>query len=321
LTGRSRATHYRRLRPPVLGPKPPRPSPPSRLPEPERAAVLALLNAAEHADLAPAQIWARELDSGRYHCSISTMYRILREHDQVGERRRQARHPANVKPELQATGPNQVWSWDVTRLRSGNKGSYFHLYVMLDIFSRKAICWRVALSENAVDAGEFIEASVAANGGIRPGWVHADRGSAMTAGSVADLMTKLAITRSHSRPKTSNDNPYSEAQFRTLKYDPWFPDAFIDLAAAIEYVDAYLPHYNHVHRHSGIGWHTPASVHHGTAELVRDQRQAVLNAAWAANPERFARRPAAPKIPDKVWINNPEVTQRQPSLPAHLRKN
>jgi putative transposase len=261
--------------------------------------VLALLNDQANADLAPAQIWARELDEGRYHCSISTMYRILRENNQVGERRRQARHPANVKPELQATGPNQVWSWDVTRLRSHTRGQYFHLYVMLDIFSRKAICWRLALSENAVDAEQFIEDSVTANGGARPGYVHADRGSAMTAGSVADLMTKLAITRSHSRPKTSNDNPYSEAHFRTLKYDPWFPEAFVDLAAAIEYVEAYPPHYNHVHRHSGIGWHTPASVHHGTAELVRDQRQTVLNAAWAANPERFARRPTPRRSPTK----------------------
>ena len=281
--------------------------------------MLALLDHAEYADLAPAQIWARELDEGRYHASVSTMYRILRENGQVGERRRQARHPANVKPELVASGPNQVWSWDVTRLRSHAKGVYFHLYVMLDIYSRKAICRRVALSENAVDAEEFIEACIKANGGIRPGSVHADRGSAMTAGSVADLMAKLAITRSHSRPKTSNDNPFSEAHFRTLKYDPYFPEAFADLAGAIEYVDAYLPHYNHIHRHSGIGWHTPASVHHGTAELVQDQRQLVLNAAHAAHPERFARPPAAPKIPDAVWINDPNAAPRPPRLPSQRK--
>lgn len=248
------------------------------------------------------------------------MYRILRGHGQAGERRRQARHPANVKPELQATGPNQVWSWDATRLRSPTKGSYFHLYVMLDIYSRKAIAWRVARSENAVDAEEFIEQAVAANGGIRPDYVHADRGSAMTAGSVADLMTKLAITRSHSRPKTSNDNPYSEAHFRTLKYDPYFPEVFADLAEAVEYVEAYLPHYNHVHRHSGIGWHTPASVHHGTAELVRDQRQLVLNAAYTANPERFARRPTPPKIPETAWINDPNATPKPPRLPTQRKQ-
>lgn len=281
--------------------------------------MLALLNRPEYADLAPAQVWARELDEGRYHCSISTMYRILREHGQSGERRRQSRHPANVKPELMATGPNHVWSWDVTRLRSPAKGVYFHLYVMLDIYSRKAICWRLALSENAVDAEEFIEASITANGGIRPTYVHADRGSAMTAGSVADLMTKLAITRSHSRPKTSNDNPYSEAHFRTLKYDAYFPETFADLAAATEYIDAYLPHYNHVHRHSGIGWHTPASVHHGTAELVRDQRQAVLNAAHAAHPERFARPPTAPQIPDTAWINDPNAAPRASRLPSQRK--
>jgi putative transposase len=304
----------------VLGPRPQRASPPSRLPDAERATVLALLNNPGYADLAPAQIWARELDEGRYHCSVSTMYRILREHGQAGERRRQAKHPSNVKPELQATGPNQVWSWDATRLRSTTKGAYFHLYVMLDIYSRKAIAWRVALSENAVDAEEFIEQAVAANGGIRPGYIHADRGSAMTAGSVADLMTKLAITRSHSRPKTSNDNPYSEAHFRTLKYDPYFPERFTDLAEAVEYVEAYLPHYNHVHRHSGIGWHTPASVHHGTAELVRDQRQLVLNTAYTANPERFARRPTPPKIPETAWINDPNATPKQPQLPTQRKQ-
>jgi transposase InsO family protein len=304
----------------VLGPRPPRASPPSRLPQAERAAILALLNKPEYADLAPAQVYARELDEGRYHCSVSTMYRILREHGQAGERRRQATHPANVKPELQATGPNQVWSWDVTRLRSPTKGAYFHLYVMLDIYSRKALAWRVALSENALDAEELIEQAVTGNGGIRPAYIHADRGSAMTAGTVADLMSKLAITRSHSRPKTSNDNPYSEAQFRTLKYDPCFPEVFGNLAEAIEYADAYLPHYNHVHRHSGIGYHTPASVHHGTAELIRDQRQRVLNAAYAANPERFARRPTPPKIPETAWINDPNAPRQQPRLPTQQRK-
>jgi transposase InsO family protein len=304
----------------VLGPRPPRASPPSRLPQAERAAILALLNKPEHADLAPAQVYARELDEGRYHCSVSTMYRILREHGQAGERRRQATHPANVKPELQATGPNQVWSWDVTRLRSPTKGAYFHLYVMLDIYSRKALAWRVALSENALDAEELIEQAVTGKGGILPAYIHADRGSAMTAGTVADLMSKLAITRSHSRPKTSNDNPYSEAQFRTLKYDPCFPEAFGNLAEAIEYADAYLPHYNHVHRHSGIGYHTPASVHHGTAELVREQRQLVLNAAYAANPERFARRPTPPKIPETAWINDPNAPRQQPRLPTQQRK-
>ncbi len=282
--------------------------------------MLALLDREEYADLAPAQVWARELDEGRYHCSVSTMYRILREHGQAGERRRQARHPANAKPELAATGPNQVWSWDATRLRSPARGSYFHLYVMLEIYSRKAICWRVALSENAVDAEEFIEQAIAANGGIRPDYVHADRGSAMTAGPVADLMTKPAITRSHSRPKTSNDNPYSEAQFRTLKYDPYFSEAFADVAEAVDYVDAYLPHYNHVHRHSGIGWHTPASVHHGTAQLVRDQRQLVLNAAYAANPERFGRRPTAPKIPDAAWTNDPNAAPRPARLPNQRKR-
>jgi transposase InsO family protein len=279
LTGRARATHYRRLRPPVLGPKPPRPSPPTALDAAERAAVLALLNSDGYVDLAPAQVWARELDDGRYHCSISTMYRLLRETDQVGERRRQATHPANKKPELEADGPSQVWSWDVTRLRSRTKGLYFHLYVMLDIFSRKAIAWRLAFSENAADAEALIADAVAANGGIRPGYIHSDRGTAMTAGSVGDLMYRLAITRSHSRPKVSNDNPYSEAQFRTLKYDPWFPESFGDIGAARDYADTYFPHYNHVHRHSGIGYHTPASVHHGTAALVHAERQATLNAA------------------------------------------
>ena len=264
-----------------------------------------MLNSAEYRDLAPAQIWARELDEGRYHCSISTMYRILREANQVGERRRQATHPARKKPELLAQGPNEIWTWDVTRLRTREKGVWLHLYVILDIFSRKALAWRLAHSENGPTATDLINDAIARNGGARPHTIHADRGSAMTGQDVSDLMVKLAVTRSHSRPKTSNDNPYSEAQFRTLKYDPYFPEKFDSWDHAHDFAESFFDYYNHIHRHSGIGLHTPASVHHGTAEIVQTQREATLAAAYRANPARFARKPVPPPLPTTAWINKP----------------
>jgi putative transposase len=233
------------------------------------------------------------------------MYRILREANQTGERRRQATHPARKKPELMAEGPNEIWTWDVTRLRTREKGVWLHLYVILDIFSRKALAWRLAHSENGPTATDLIKDAIARNGGRRPHTIHADRGSAMTGQDVSDLMVKLAVTRSHSRPKTSNDNPYSEAQFRTLKYDPWFPEKFDSRAHAHDFAESFFDYYNHIHRHSGIGLHTPASVHHGTAEIVQAQREATLAAAYRANPARFARKPLPPPLPTTAWINKP----------------
>jgi transposase InsO family protein len=305
LTGRSRATHYRRLKPPP--PRTPRShaqAQPSALTDEERAAVLALMNSAEYAELPPAQIWARELDAGRYHCSISTMYRILREKGQSGERRRQATHPARTVPELVATAPSQVFTWDITKLAGPARGIWYHAYVIIDIFSRYIVGHTVERAESAERAEELIRDTIERNG-IVPETVHADRGTSMTSKKVSQLLIDLGVTRSHSRPKVSNDNPYSEAQFKTTKYMSDYPDRFDSLAHAREWFDAFTSYYNHEHRHSGIGWHTPASVHFGTADQVRDQRAVTLAAAYARHPERFGRHPTPPEIPQKAWINDP----------------
>jgi putative transposase len=311
LTGRSRATHYRRLRPAP----PPRPRKrqvqPSALTAEERAAVLELMNSDEYAELPPAQIWARELDAGRYHCSVSTMYRILREKGQNGERRRQATHPAKTVPELVATGPSQVFTWDITKAAGPAKGIWYHAYVIIDIFSRYIAGHTVEAAESAERAEELIRDTITRNG-IVPETVHADRGTSMTSKKVSQLLIDLGVTRSHSRPKVSNDNPYSEAQFKTTKYMSDYPERFDSLAHAREWFDAFTAYYNHEHRHSGIGWHTPASVHFGTAEEVRDQRAVTLAEAYARHPERFGRRPRPPEIPQQAWINDP-AKRREPA--------
>ena len=233
------------------------------------------------------------------------MYRIARAAGQTRERRRQATHPAKVKPELVADGPSQVWSWDITKLRGPTKGVWYHLYVLIDIYSRYNPGWIVAAAEDSVLAEDFIAEAIARNGSA-PHTVHADRGTSMTSKPVSALLVDLGVTRTHSRPRVSNDNPYSEAQFKTLKYLPDFPDSFGSLLEAREFLDGFFTEYNHVHRHSGIGWHTPASVHFGTAGAIDDARQATLDAARAAHPERFTRRPRPPEIPDQSWINQPQ---------------
>jgi transposase InsO family protein len=233
------------------------------------------------------------------------MYRILREHDQVKERRSQARHPAHVKPELAADGPSQVWTWDITRLPGPDKGIWYHCYVILDAFSRYAVGWHVSTRETAAEAVDLIADAIERNQ-IAPETVHADRGTSMTSKPVSALLTDLGIIRSHSRPRQSNDNPYSEAQFKTMKYAPVFPDRFTSLAHAREFVEAFMNGYNHEHRHSGIGLHTPASVHFGTAAEIDAMREATLAKAWRDHPERFAKRPKPPQIPGQVWINKPE---------------
>ncbi|GCB50891.1 mobile element protein [Streptomyces sp. NL15-2K] len=269
------------------------------------------MNSAEYAELPPAQIWARELDAGRYHCSISTMYRILREHGQAGERRRQATHPARAVPELVATAPCQVFTWDITKAAGPVKGIWYHAYVVIDIFSRYIVGHTVERAESAERAEELIRETIEL-GGIMPETVHADRGTSMTSKKVSQLLIDLGVTRSHSRPKVSNDNPYSEAQFKTTKYMSDYPDRFDSLAHAREWFDAFTSYYNHEHRHSGIGWHTPASVHYGTAEEVRDQRAVTLAAAYTSHPERFGRRPTPPEIPRQAWINDP-AKRREPT--------
>ncbi|WP_406466521.1 IS3 family transposase [Streptomyces sp. NBC_01594] len=311
LTGRSRATHYRRLRPaPPHRTRAPQVQP-SALTAEERAAVLELMNGDEYAELAPAHICARELDAGRYHCSVSTMYRILREHDQSGERRRQATHPAKAVPELVATGPSQVFTWDITKAAGPVKGLWYHAYVIIDIFSRYIVGHTVERAESALRAEELIRETIARNG-IVPQTVHADRGTSMTSKKVSQLLIDLGVTQSHSRPKVSNDNPYSEAQFKTTKYMADYPERFDSLTHAREWFDAFIAYYNHEHRHSGIGWHTPTSVHFGTAEEVRDQRAVTLAEAYARHPERFGRRPSPPEIPQTAWINNP-AKRREPT--------
>jgi putative transposase len=308
LLGQARATHYRRCRPPKLGPPAPRSAPPNRLTEPERQHILSVLRSAEFCDLAPAQVWARLLDDGTYLCSISTMYRLLRLAGESRERRRQRTHPAKKKPELVATRPNAVWSWDITKLKGPNRGDYYELFVIIDIYSRYVVNWCVAPAETGDLAAEFIDAAYqeqrVAKGELT---LHADRGSAMTSKPVAQLLVDLGVARSHSRPHVSNDNPYSEAQFKTLKYCPAFPDRFGSIADARWFCVEFFDHYNHTHRHAGIGLHTPASVHYGTATEIRQQRCLTLDAAYASNPARFRhRRPEPPKLPDIAWINQPQ---------------
>jgi putative transposase len=237
------------------------------------------------------------------------MYRVLASRDETGERRAHATHPPRVRPELVADGPDQVWTWDITKLKSPWRGLYLDLYVMIDIYSRKAIHWEIHSTENGSLAKEFIENAIIANGGARPDYVHADNGTSMTSKPVSDLLSDLRITQSHSRPRVSNDNPYSEANFKTLKYCPAFPGTFTSAGEATEFCHMFFTYYNNQHRHSGIGLHTPQSVHDGTARQIQARRQQVLDAAYAARPDRFHhRRPKAPALPGKAWINQPRPT-------------
>ena len=265
---------------------------------------MTVINSDKNADLAICQIWARELDEGNYWCSLSSMYRIAAAAGQNRERRRTATHPPKAIPELLADGPSQVWTWDITKLRGPTKGVWFHLYVLIDIYSRYNPSWIVAAHESAELAAEFIAEAIERNG-IAPHTVHADRGTSMTSGLVSELLTNLGITRSHSRPRVSNDNPYSESQFKTLKYLHDFPTSFASLDDARVFLEGFFNEYNHIHRHSGIAWHTPASVHFGTADAVDEARQITLNEAYVANPARFSRRPSPSEMPTVFFINEP----------------
>jgi putative transposase len=308
--GEAQARWYRRHR---QSPPPPTPErmptrQPRALSEVERKELRRVLNSPEHVDEAPATVYAKLLDNGAYLASVSTMYRVLRDHDEVRERRRQAVHPAAKKPELLATTPNQIYSWDITKLLGPVKWTYYYLYVVIDIYSRYVPGWMLAHTENARLAQALL-ADTAAKQGITPGQltIHADRGSPMTAKPVAFLLADLGVTKSHSRPHCSNDNPYSESQFRTMKYRPEFPERFGSYQDAHAFCGRFFRWYNDEHRHSGIGFHTPADVHHGRAELVRAQRGEVLSAAYAEHPERFVRKPPTPPVlPTAVWINEPE---------------
>ena len=303
----ARASFYRRQHPKGAGPRRLRFVPRALLPD-ERTRVRSLLTDDRFADRAPAQVYAALLDEGTFVCSIPTMYRILREHRLVRDRRNQRRDSTYHKPELLATGPNEVWSWDITKLLGPVKWTYFHLYVILDIFSRYVVGWMVAPRESAALAQRLI-AETCATQGIVSGqlFLHADRGTSMTSKPVALLLADLGVTRSHSRPQVSNDNPFSEAQFKTLKYRPDFPARFGSLEDARVFCQAFFTWYNGEHRHSGIGLMTPTAVHDGRASMVRHALQRVLSAAYAAHPERFVRKPPQPpRLPHAVWINPPK---------------
>lgn len=311
LLGLPRATVYRWRTPRVHGPAraPGGGRQPAALTGPETEQVLAVLNSDRCADKAPEQVWAILLDEGIHLCSVRTMYRILHAHKEVRERRAQATHPPRTIPELHATGPDQVWSWDVTKLRGPTTGIWYCASVILDIFSRKVIHAEVHPREHELLAKDFLAAAVTRNGGVTPRYVHSDNGSPMVAKTVTQLLTDLHITASTSRPHVSNDNPYSEAWNKTLKYAPVFPDRFGSLADARTFLDHFVDYYNTQHRHSGIGLHTPASVHDGTWRHIHARRQQVLDDAYQRHPERFRRHPPrAPQPPQEAWINRPTIT-------------
>jgi putative transposase len=320
--GMPKATYHRRRNPKLVEQRPSKPRrSPRRLTAEERIAVLAVLHSDRFVDGSPSQVYATLLDDGVYLCSISTMYRILRVELEVRERRAQVQRPNYTKPELLATAPNQVWSWDITRLLGPVKWSYFQLYVILDIFSRYVVGWLVAPRESEALAVMLLEQTYLKQQ-MGPGElvVHADRGSSMTSKSVAFLLADLGVEKTHSRPHVSNDNPYSESQFKTMKYRPEFPDRFDSIEHARTFCRHFIDWYNTVHRHSGIGLLTPAVVHYGRAAEITARRAAVLAVAFAATPERFVRGlPLPPAQPLAAWINPPDdetaALQRSATLP------
>jgi putative transposase len=303
--GVPRSSFYR-ARQPRRDPKP-RPTPGRALQPKEKEHVLQVLNSEPFQDSAPREVYAKLLDQDTYLCSWRTMYRILNESQLVCERRNQLRHPPYSKPELLATAPNQLWSWDITKLRGPVKWTYYYLYVILDVYSRYVPGWLIAECESAHLAKQLI-AETCAKQGIVPGQLtlHADRGSAMKSRSVALLLADLGVTKTHSRPYVSDDNPYSEAQFKTMKYRPAYPERFGSIQDARAWARPFFHWYNHEHHHSGLALLTPATVHYGQAQAVLERRQETLRAAYVAHPERFVRGvPKPPSLPTEVWINKP----------------
>jgi transposase InsO family protein len=308
----SRASVYRRranLDRPRVVPRP-RPSPRRALSIAERQTVHDLLRAPRFADQAPAEIYASLLDEGVYHCSIRTMYRILVANQEVRERRNQLRHPVYKKPELLAEAPNQVWSWDITKLMGPMKWTYFYLYVIIDIFSRRVVGWCVADRESAILFKALFN-DTAAKHPAPPGQLtlHADRGAPMRAKTTALMLADLGVTKSHSRPHTSNDNPFSESHFKTMKYQPRFPQRFGCIQDAKAFCRNFFNWYNQEHHHAGIGMMTPDQVHYGQVDTIHAARQNTLDSAFNRNPERFVRKePAPPAKPIAAWINPPQKT-------------
>ena len=320
--GVARATFYR-YRQVAESPRSakPRPTPLRALSADERRAVLDTLHCERFADQAPAEVYATLLDEDRYLCSIRTMYRLLGDSQEVRERRDQLRHPHYHKPELLATGPNQVWSWDITKLLGPAKWSYFYLYVIMDIFSRYVVGWTLAERESGQLAQRLIrETCIKEN--IEEGQltIHADRGTSMTSQTVAQLLATLGVVKSHSRPQVSNDNPFSESQFKTLKYQPEFPQRFASHEHGLTFCREFFPWYNDEHHHWGLGLMTPATVHTGRATEVLAARQVTLSAAYMAHPQRFVHREPRPQQPPaEVWINPPAAAQNleTPLLALH----
>lgn len=306
--GVPRSTGYRWRRPPLHGPPRPRPTPPRALSEAERAEVLEELHSERFVDKAPATVHATLLDENKYLCHPRTMHRILASEREVRERRNQLRHPKYARPELLATAPNQVWTWDVSWLRGPVKYTYYPLYVILDLYSRFNPGWMLAHEENGELAAKLIRETCRRQG-IEPGMLttHADRGPVPRGKTVKQLLVDLEIAPSFSRPRVSNDNPFSEAEFRTMKYCPMFPESFEDFEHAREFCLQFFRWYNEEHRHSGIAYLTPADVHHGRAQKLLEQRQAAMDGAFSRTPERFvAGPPKVPGLPKAVWINPPE---------------
>jgi putative transposase len=281
-----------------------------KLDEKERQQVMNMLHCERFVDKSPAEIWATLLDEETYLCSERTMYRILDSEKEVKERRNQRKHPEYKKPELLAEAPNQVWSWDITKLKGPVTWTYYYLYVILDIYSRYVVGWMVAPKETAALAQRLIKSTYEKQG-VKKGDIilHADRGSPMIAKTTAQLCATLGITKSYNRPHVSNDNPYSESQFKTLKYSPGFPDRFGSLQDSVSFCRPFFGWYNNDHRHSGIGMVTPADMHYGLAENVVEERKRVLKAAYKAHPERFVKGiPLPPVLPKAAWINPPVNT-------------
>jgi putative transposase len=302
--GVNRASYYRWQKPPA--PKKPRPRPIRALSHEEKAHVVEVLDSERFMEKAPRQVYAELLDENTYLCSVRTMYRVLAEHGQIRERRNQRRHPVYVKPELVARQPNQVWSWDITKVPGPHRGMYFNLYVVLDIFSRYIVGWTISQSESPPVARSLL-ADTFQRHDIHPGQLvcHADRGNPMTAGSTALLYADLGITASFSRPRVSDDNPYSEAAFKTLKYRPEIPERFGSVEDARSTFAALFDWYNNRHYHSGIALLTPADLHFGRAAQIIEARQRVLDTAFAHHPERFGKPPTHPAPPEASWINPP----------------
>jgi len=306
--GVSRATFYRRRRP-STGHQQPRPTPARALSEAERERVVETLSSDRFVDRAPAEVVATLLDEKKYLCSERTMYRILAAEAPVRERRNQLRHPAYAKPELVATAPNRVWSWDISKLKGPQAWTSYYLYVLLDIFSRYVVGWLIADREATALAKELIEKSHKKQE-IQPGQLttHSDNGPPMTSHGTAQLLARLSVTRSLSRPYTSNDNPFSEAHFKTLKYHPGFPARFGSIEDARTYCRSFFTWYNADHRHSGLAMVTPEDVHYGRSREVIEKRKEVLEAAYRAHPERFVRgKPIPSPVPETAWINPPTV--------------